>query len=197
MVTGEIYHVYNRGAEKLPVFRERNDFLRFYRSMLLFNTQEPVKNFRLAGAYRREIDSKRPLVEIHAYSLLDNHFHILLKQVSDGGVSEYIKRLVGGYTSFVNEKYGRSGVLFQGRYKKVHVSSDEQYRYLFAYVNENHFVHGLSRPSEIVYSSSLHYQNIVKSKLILRTQEYAAKKEQLLAREIYERRGRGMRDTIE
>lgn len=198
LVTGEIYHVYNRGADKRTVFKYTEDFLRFYRSMLLFNSQEPIINFSFAHAHKDDIKDRSPLVEIHAYSILDNHFHFLVKQLSDGGISEYLKRITGGYTSYFNEKYERSGVLFQGRYKKIHVASQEQYQYLLAYVNENHYVHGVARPTEIMYSSSLHYQGTTKSALIsINTQEYDIHKQHALAREIFEYRERGNNQTLE
>jgi putative transposase len=188
LVTGEVYHIYNRGADKQCVFKDSEDFLRFYRSMLLFNSQKPIINFSSASTQREEIFNSVPLVEIHAYSLLPNHFHFLLKQLVDGGISEYMKRLSGGYTSYFNERYERSGVLFQGRYKKVHVSSQEQYQYLFAYVNENHYVHNLARPNEIMYSSSLHFERKAKSALISLSHVYNVQSNQKIARDIFERR---------
>lgn len=197
MVTGEIYHVYNRGADKREIFKDKDDVLRFYRSMLLFNSKEPATNFSFANAHVDEIKNSIPLVEVHAYSLIDNHFHMLLKQVSDDGVSEYMKRLTGGYTSYFNEKYKRSGVLFQGRYKKIHVSSEEQYQYLFAYVNENHFVHNLPRPHEIMYSSSMHFEGVFNSAIISFKREYEAHTERKLAREIFERRRHGVNESLE
>lgn len=197
LVTGEIYHLYNRGADKCPIFKDKEDFLRFYRSMLLFNSQEPAVNFSFANAHIDEIKNKVPLVEVHAYSLLNNHFHFLVKQVAEGGISEYMKRLTGGYTSYFNEKYERSGVLFQGRYKKVHVTSQEQYQYLFAYVNENHYVHNSERLADIMYSSSAHFQGMAKSALISFRQNYDAKIQQRLAREIFERRQRGTNESLE
>ncbi len=197
MVTGEVYHIYNRGADKQPVYKDPEDFLRFYRSMLLFNSQEPTINFSFAHSHKDDNKNRKPLVEIHAYSLLSNHFHFLLKQSIDGGISEYMKRLTGGYTSYFNEKYERSGVLFQGRYKKVLITSPEQYQYLTAYVNENHYVHKAPRPAEIMYSSSLHFQGIAKSSLISISQKYDTNRHQQIAKEIYERRKDGTGQTLE
>jgi len=77
-----------------------------------------------------------------------------------------MKRLSGGYTSYFNETNKRSGSLFQGRFKRVHIDSDEYLNYIFAYVNENHFVHKLKRNSDIYLSSSNHYQGKTSSKLL-------------------------------
>ncbi|MFT5037395.1 MAG: putative transposase [Candidatus Azotimanducaceae bacterium] len=173
LVTGEKYHIYNRGVDKRKIFSSKNDYLRFYQSLLLFNTIAPVQNFRLAKSERRTLNS--PLVWLEAYCLLPNHFHLLLSPCVEGGISEFMKRVAGGYTSFYNEQYERSGSLFQGTFKRVHIENDEQYRYVFAYVNENHSVHNIKIVREIYHSSSLHYQNIARSRALnseLLHQEY-------------------------
>ncbi len=189
LITGEVYHVYNRGSDKRRIFDDKQDYLRFYQSLYLFNSAEPVINFSSA---RTNIEqSRNVLVDIYAYALLPNHFHILLEQKEEGGISEFMKRVLGGYTSYYNERYIRSGTLFQGTFKRVHVDSDEQYRYLFAYVNENHVVHNIQRSDEVIYSSSLHYQGIRSSKAIrthLDTTRYDLEEHRALARSIYERR---------
>ena len=186
IIAGEIYHVFNRGVDKRNVFLDTDDYLRFYQSLHLFNTIEPVINFMTARS--QDVEPREPLVEIHAYSLLPNHFHMLIKSCSDTGLSEFMKRVVGGYTSYFNERYDRSGVLFQGKYKRVLVDSDEQYQYLFSYVNENHFVHGIERLNQIVYSSSIHFQKLTQSKLIAIERSYNAHQHQVLAREIHAKR---------
>jgi putative transposase len=77
------------------------------------------------------------LVEIVAYCLMPNHFHLVLKEEQEGGVSKYMSRIQNSYTKYVNTKYDRSGHLFEGPYKSVHVQSDDQLIYLSAYVHKN------------------------------------------------------------
>ncbi len=187
LVTGEIYHVFNRGVDKREIFHDKTDYIRFYQSMYLFNTIEPILNYSHACTLVSD-DSKEKLVRVHAYSLLPNHYHLLIEQLSDGGISEFIKRVSGGFTSYFNEKYDRSGVLFQGRFKRVHITTDEQYRYLFAYVNENHIVHMIQRPNDICYSSSTYFQGYHHSKLVDLKMLYNAEKSQALAKDIYQKR---------
>lgn len=190
LVNDETYHVFNRGAAKCTVFKDKKDYARFYDSLSLFNSQEPIVNYHFARATRAK--HRNRLVEIQAYSLLPNHFHILLTQIANNGISEFLRRLTGGYTSYFNEKYERSGVLFQGRFKRVHVDSQEYFQYLFAYVNENHHVHRIKRPDEIMYSSSLHYQGKVMSKALNPREQnkghYLLQENVSLARDIYKRR---------
>ncbi len=193
-ITGEKYHVFNRGVDKRDVFLDPQDYLRFYQSLAFFNTVDPTINYRLAkGSYSA---SQNKLVEIEAYSLLPNHFHLLIEQKEDGGLSEFLKRISGGYTSYFNEKYERTGTLFQGRYKKVHVATNEQYQYLFSYVNENHFVHGFNMERELYHSSSLHYQKIGHSKIITSLVDYFFSESKQLAESIYTKR-KTQKDLLE
>jgi REP element-mobilizing transposase RayT len=166
-VTSETYHVYNRGVDKRDIFLDKFDYLRFYQTLDLFNSRAPVTNFRLAKfqSSQRPKDAQK-LVEIKAYALLPNHFHLLIMQVSENGISEFMRRVSLGYTSYFNEKNARSGSLFQGVFKRVHIETDSQYQYLFAYVNENHFVHNIYGQRELFHSSSIHYQGLMQSKLI-------------------------------
>jgi len=144
---GEHYHIYNRGVDKRVIFTDSYDVLRFLKSMVEFNTIEPIGSLylnsflQLSGSTAK---SKEHLINIVAYCLNPNHFHIILEQLVDGGISEYMKRLGGGYTWHFNHKYDRSGSLFQGRYKSVHIDSNEYLLHASAYVNLNNSVHQLS-----------------------------------------------------
>ncbi len=187
VVTGEKYHVYNRGVDKRVIFKNKKDYLRFYQSLEVFNAIEPSHNYE-AAKNKTRTDSDR-LVQIYAYSLLPNHFHFIIEQLTDGGISEFMKRIQGGYTSYFNEYNQRSGSLFQGRYKRVHIDSDEYYQYLFAYVNENHYVHNLSRSDDIYLSSSNHYQKKMNSKILpVYTSKYNFPEAKALAISISKRR---------
>ncbi len=143
LITGETYHVYNRGVDKRAVFLDKFDYWRFYKSLQMFNTEE-----QSGSLYRRKFKqdwlmNQKPIVNINAYCLLNNHFHLLLTQLVDGGISEFMKRLGGGYTSYFNERYERSGALFQGNFKRVHCEDNEQLLYVAAYVNFNNLVHNI------------------------------------------------------
>lgn len=81
------------------------------------------------------------LVEFVAYCVNPNHFHFILEQVADRGIEKFMQRLGNGYTKYFNGKYKRSGVLFQGKYKSIHVGTNEYLLRLSAYVNLNDRVH--------------------------------------------------------
>jgi len=144
LVTGETYHVFNRGVDKRIIFKDKTDYFRFHKSLQLFNSEDQTGSVYEQSFKKDWIDTQTPLIDIHAYCLLKNHFHLLLTQLVDGGVSEFMKRLGGGYTLYFNERYKRSGSLFQGTFKRVHICSNEQLLYLGAYVNLNNLVHDTS-----------------------------------------------------
>lgn len=167
--TGETYHIFNRGVDKRDIFKEKSDYWRFHKSLQIFNTQEQT-----GSMYRRRFKSEwityqKPLVEVNAYCLLKNHFHLILTQLVEGGVSEFMKRVGGGYTCYFNERYERTGALFQGNYKRVHCATNELLLYLAAYVNYNNLVHD---SKDYFLSSAATYQgtrteSFVKPNLIL------------------------------
>ena len=165
--TGERYHVFNRGVDKRVVFHDTEDYVRFYESLHLFNTKDPVISIR--AARRQDYTDVESLVTIEAYALLNNHLHLVVRQDVEGGLAEFMKRVAAGYTCYYNEKYERSGVLFQGTYKRVHLQTDAQCNYVTAYVHENYIVHGLSEPQHLYQSSSLHMCRLRKSKLLRAT----------------------------
>lgn len=190
LVTGNIYHVYNRGVDKRKVFLDKSDFLRFYQSLLYFNQTQETNHISTAKILY-SINNSDPLVGIHAYALLPNHYHLLIEQFQDGGISEYLKRVSGGYTSYFNKKQKRTGTLFQGRFKRVQVLSNEYYNYLFAYINENYSVHNIIQPPDVYSASNGHYQKLHKSNLINAqslTDSYDPKEAKLLAQDIHLRR---------
>lgn len=164
LITGEKYHIYNRGCDKRIIFTCKNDYLRFYLTLQAFNCVEPTYCYE--NVKNKQYASNDRLVKIIAYALLPNHFHLILEQKVDGGISEFMKRILVGYTAYFNDRHDRSGVLFQGKFKRIHIDRDQYYNYLFAYVNENHVVHNVKIEDEIYFSSSFHYQGKMKSRLI-------------------------------
>jgi putative transposase len=149
LVTGEHYHVFNRGTEKRTVYQNEIDIERFFLSMQEFNSDKPIgsiyeNSFRKANPQLGGRTTK--LVNIICYCLNPNHFHLLLEQRADGGISNFIKKLSGGYTRYFNQKYKRSGVLFQGKFKSVHIDSNEYLLHVSAYINLNNQLKGTTLP---------------------------------------------------
>ena len=148
-INGEYYHIYNRGVEKRLIFSNQYDVSRFLQSMEEFNTLDPIGSIyqNSFSRLRRPTSKSDRLVEFIAYCLNPNHYHFILKQIIDGGISEFMKRLGGGYTKYFNESNNRNGALFQGRFKSVHIDTNKYLLHASAYVNLNDRVHQLSNPT--------------------------------------------------
>lgn len=161
LTEGEYYHVFNRGVEKRRVFMDSDDFARFFQGMSEFNTREPIGSIyensfrkgRLGGEASKSDKSDKKLVNVICYCINSNHFHFILKQVSKKGIEKFMHRLATGYAMYFNLKYKRSGVLFQGPFKSVHISSNEQLLYVSIYVNLNFNVHQLGGEASKYLSS--------------------------------------------
>lgn len=134
---GEYYHLYNRGVEKRNIFTDKNDWARFYKLLYLANSTIPFRFTDLKDQTIDTIDRGDPIVAIGAYVLMPNHFHILVKEVNQSGLSTFMEKLATSYSMYFNKKYERVGPLFQGRFKSEHVNRDEYLEYLFAYIHFN------------------------------------------------------------
>lgn len=161
---GEYYHIYNRGVDKRDIFLDEGDYLRFLTSMRDFNNNSThdqrvyIKNngektelssdaseLSSVNDLRFFIASLPNLVDIICYCFNPNHFHLLLKQLADIGIEKFMHKLGSGYTNFFNIKYKRSGSLFQGSFKAIEIDSNEDLLWVFAYVNANAQIHGLTK----------------------------------------------------
>jgi putative transposase len=139
----EWYHCYNRGVEKISTFASPADYQRFTLHMWCANTNDPVHISNMHRKERATIYTDPPfstaerLVDIGAYALMPNHFHILLREVTDGGVSKFMQKLLTGYTMYFNKRFERTGPLFSGGYKSIHVDSDHYMRHVYGYIHLN------------------------------------------------------------
>lgn len=142
----EYYHIYNRGVDKRKVFLDRNDYIRFIHNLYEFNDQKRAPEFvRIAnhniggvGGSTSHIEKPREkLVEVICFCQMPNHFHLILKQLIEDGVSRFMHKLGTGYTMAFNIKHKRSGSLFQGRFKSVHIENETYLTHLSRYTHLN------------------------------------------------------------
>jgi putative transposase len=134
---GEYYHVYNRGVEQRDIFLSNADRSRFQRLLYIANGDNAVVYKLIQGLPLDEIKRGNSVVAIGAYCLMSNHFHILIKETVEGGISKFLAKLTTSYSMYFNKKYKHSGTLFQGVFKAEHVDRDEYLKYLYAYIHLN------------------------------------------------------------
>ena len=167
LVTGEFYHVYNRGVEKRDIFTQPRDYKRFVQASFYYQFLGPKPSFSKFS--KSQITTFKPLnenkiLEIICYCLMPNHFHFLVRQLKEGGISNFTSQLTNSYTKYFNTKYNRVGPLLQGPFKALRVESNEQLLHLSRYIHLNPIVSGLvTSLNQYPWSSYKDYQNENKS----------------------------------
>lgn len=130
---GEYYHLYNRGTEKRLIFIDERDYDYFLFLMYICNTIKSIK-LRDVG---QNFDREEPIVDIGAYCLMPNHFHILVREKIEGGISKYMLKLMTGYSMYFNKKYKRTGKLYEGVFKSSHINTENYLKYIYSYIHLN------------------------------------------------------------
>jgi REP element-mobilizing transposase RayT len=165
----EHYHCFNRGVDKRVIFVDQQDYIYFLQLLKHLNTSDVLGSLRL-HKNKGPVD---PPVTMLSYCLLPNHYHLILRSNIDGGVSKYLQRIAGGYTMYFNQKYERTGSLFQGKFKAKHIESDQDLRQMLAYVRYNYIVHEINDTA--LYRSGLNTKDDLVRGLASNFQEEAQK----------------------
>jgi putative transposase len=136
----EWYHCYNRGIDGRPLFIAPEDTQRFIELLYLCNSTTRFErgNFQdLAHDEVLALERGEPLVAIGAYCLMDNHWHLLLQEIVEGGISKFLQRVGTGYTVFFNKKYEHVGNVMVKPFRSKHVSNDRYLRRVVQYIHFN------------------------------------------------------------
>jgi len=140
---GGFYHVYNRGVEKRKIYVDDDDYKKFLSYLKLYLDSPNKQGGKLKDISGRTIPPSRVLknfqnsIELHAYCLMPNHYHLLIKQNDERSMPSFIQALTTKYSMYFNKKYKRVGGLFQGRYKCVRIKSEQQFTYISKYIHRN------------------------------------------------------------
>ncbi len=129
----EYYHLYNRGTEKRTIFLDKEDYEHFLFLMYICNTEKSIELRNINKNFNRG----ETITDIGAYCLMPNHFHILIREKTEGGVSKYMLKLITAYSMYFNKKYKRTGKLYEGVFKSTHINSDRYLKYLYSYIHLN------------------------------------------------------------
>jgi len=166
---GEYYHIYNRGVDKRIIFLDNQDYWKFFDDLRDFNNNSAYEerlavlgvskdnpkppsgfDFKALGAF---LEQQEKVVDVISYTINPNHFHLIVKQLVDNGISNFMRKVGLGYTNYFNKKNERSGALFQGAYKAIHIDTNDYLLWLLGYVNGNIEIHGLKKADEYSWSS--------------------------------------------
>ena len=180
----EIYHIILRGIAGQKTFLEERDYLRYLFSLYKFNDKNAsIHTLRFFSIFSgrdgfsttfpstNEEKSEEPLIEILGVCLMPNHIHLLVRQLTDNGISLFFQKM-GGYSNYFNKKYERFGSLFQRPFKAVHIKTDDQLIIVINYIHLNPIdliehnwkTKGISNPQKVIeflesypWSSYSHY----------------------------------------
>lgn len=157
LVNQHYYHIFNRGVARQPTFLSSYDYSHAELALSYYIYKDPaipISRYKELSQERRQeflkqITQNERLVSIAAYVFMPNHFHLLLKQVLDGGISEFMSKFTNSYTRYFNTKHNRVGPVFQGRFKSVLVESTEQLIHLSRYIHLNPVASAVIREEEL------------------------------------------------
>ncbi|MDO8576643.1 MAG: transposase [bacterium] len=141
---GEWYHCYNRGTDKRKIFMGKDDYERMLALLYACNSVTPIHVSNYEQGFRSKKLAevlhlrKSSWVDVGAYNLMPNHFHLLLREVAPGGITSFMRKFGTAYTMYFNIRYERTGVLFQGTFKAKHVDTDRYYNRVLNYIHANH-----------------------------------------------------------
>lgn len=133
LVSGEYYHIYNRGNSKQIIFHDEQDYRYCIKLLSIMNSEQHSKS---RDTKKSSVD-RDTLVSIGAYCLMPNHFHILFRQEKDNGITLFMQKMSTAYVMYYNKKYKRTGGLFEGKFKSKYSGGDTYLKYLFSYIHLN------------------------------------------------------------
>lgn len=165
LVNDQMYHVISKSISEFKIFNTKNDFLRmqrlfqFYQFKMNYRFSDfmllrKVARERFENYFKRIAKNKKKSVQIIGYCIMPTHIHLIIKQLIKNGVSDYMKNLLNSYTRYFNIKHKRKGPLWEQRFKRILVESDEQLLHLTRYIHLNPITAQLvEKPEEWAFSS--------------------------------------------
>jgi putative transposase len=137
----ELYHVINRGVEGRNIFLDTQDYSRFVHDLYEFNDTAPALEFNHAISRGSNVGRptsyiRKRLVDIHGWELMKNHFHLLLSECIENGITLFLSKM-SGYARYFNERHERHGHLYQGKTKKILIAQQEHFLYALHYLHLN------------------------------------------------------------
>jgi putative transposase len=168
------YHIYNRGVEKRNIFLDQQDYNTFLGCLKLYLTPPHPVDHRFALTLQgdslsdtnkvlytpsRQPTNHQKTIELIAYCLMPNHFHLLIRQIERDSMNHFMRSLATRYSMYFNKKYERVGPLFQGTYKAVMIEQETQFLWVTKYIHRNPLSLRQNDPSKLTDYSYSSYSN--------------------------------------
>ena len=144
-IPGEYYHIYSRTILNIPEFKSNDSATKLAQTFLLANSTNSsqafdyLRNNRNTSLERALEISKsgEKLVEILCYSIMPNHYHLLIKEAKEKGITDFIRKCNISIVKYINIKQKRLGPLFESRFKSKHIDSNDYLLHLSVYIHLN------------------------------------------------------------
>ena len=145
LVTGEIYHIFNRGINRIPTFIKKKEYERAVDCLQFYRFKNPPVRLSVFLRYEDKkqndvlkiLKDRVVLIDILSFCLMPNHFHFLLRQKAENGISKFLSNFQNSYTRYFNTKNERDGSLFLNQFKAVRIETDEQLLHVSRYIHLN------------------------------------------------------------
>lgn len=182
LITGQYYHVFNRGINHQPTFTTKADYQKAINTLNFYQLSKPPlklsyflnKSQKDQQEIYKQIEASPKRISLLTFCFMPNHFHLLLKQEEDNGISRYLADFQNSYTKYFNAKHQRQGSLLNRQFKAVHIETREQLlhvsRYIILNPCSNHLIKKLSDTLSYPYSFTNYLQ--IKQILDLNKQKY-------------------------
>jgi putative transposase len=172
----EYYHVLNRSIAKEEILSGKREVSRFlalidyyrYLQKLSFSKYKKLPR-ELRNLYYNNYKDEKPLVELYAFSLMPDHFHILIKQLKDNGLQTYMANIQNAFAKYFNTKEKRDGGLFKRPFRVRRIENDEDFLHLSRYIHLNHvtsFLVNVESLEKLVNTSYYLYFNSIDNDII-------------------------------
>jgi putative transposase len=167
------YHIYNRSIDSKPIFAKKESAERFQNLIFLYRFTDFSVSYSRFRRYSKEDRNKLIeklqlkndlLTELICFCIMPNHFHLLLRQEKEGGISKFTGNIQNSFVKYFNKKHRRAGPLFQGEFKSVLVENESQFLHLSRYIHLNPYSSGIAQTFDQLisypHSSLPEYLNI-------------------------------------
>ena len=170
LVNDHFYHVFTRSIAQYRIFKNKKEMSRFIEALKHYQLTD--RDYKFSRFFKLQdksgIDPSQKHVDIIAYCVMPTHIHLLLKQVSDNGISVFMSNVLNSYTRYFNTKHDRKGPLWEGRFKSVLVDNNEYLLHLTRYIHLNPTTALLAnKPQEWKESSYNEYLNATKERITI------------------------------
>lgn len=144
LVTGEIYHVYNRSVGHEIIFKSDEEYKRILSTIDFYRYSHPIRYSQLISlsghvrdTYVSQLKKQKPIVDLYSFALMPNHFHLLIRQLAEDGIMQFLRNVQDSYAKYFNIKNNRHGSLFDIRFKAKRIINREQFIHISRYIHLN------------------------------------------------------------